>query len=360
MKKMKAIIQFKTLFNRLCWGLALLLALSTMGCEAARSERKQKNERKDPPAVTVVVEKVAAQETQGRVEVTGTLAPWEEAVVSLEAEGRLIAVPVDLGARVRRGSTLARVSPQEFEFRKVQTEADLAAVESEFKRTKDLTARQLVSQQALDEVRRRLEIARTAAELAQKKLTDTTLISPIEGMVAKRLVNVGEYVRVGTPAFNIVRIMPLKLKADVPERYALEVKVNDAVEVYGESLSAKQVLQGKVVRISPIVAVDSRSFSIEAQIENPEGKINPGTFARASIVTANHRRGLSVPEAAVLTFAGTPRVFVVVDNRAKERIIETEGKFKGRLLVTKGLKEGETVIVAGVDRLSDGQAVTIR
>ncbi len=294
------------------------------------------------------------------VDVTGTLAPWEEAMVSLEAEGRLVKVAVDLGDPVRKGQILAVIAPQEYEYKKVQSEAEFAAAEADFKRTQDLAKKEMSTPQQLDENRRRLDVARTAADLARKKLADTILLSPIDGMISKRLMNVGEYVRIGTPAFQIVRITPLKLKADVPERYVSDVTVGAAVNVEYEALGDQPPLTGTVVRVSPIVAVDSRSFPIEARIENPKGSVKPGTFARASVMIAKPEKALVVPEAAVTSFAGTPRVYVLQDGKARERIIDVSGKTKGRIVVTKGLNSGEKVIVSGLETLSDGLSVVAR
>jgi membrane fusion protein (multidrug efflux system) len=333
------------------------LAFSLVDC-SSRTEALPASAANDK-AVSVETIEVNLEDVQRTVEVTGTLAPWEEAVVSLEAEGRLVKVAVDLGDPVRKGQMLALIAPQEYEYKKVQAEAELAAAEADFKRTQDLAKKEMSTPQQLDENRRRLEVARTAADLARKKVADTSLIAPIDGMVSKRLINVGEYVRIGTPAFQIVRTTPLKLKADVPERYVSNVTIGSAVTVEYEALRDKP-LTGTVVRVSPIVAVDSRSFPIEAQIENPKGSVKPGTFARASVMIAKPEKALVVPEAAVASFAGTPRVYVFQDGKAHERVIEVSGKNKGRFIVTKGLSQGEKVIVTGLESLADGRPVVAR
>jgi RND family efflux transporter, MFP subunit len=333
-------------------------ALLMIDC-SSRTEALPASGAVDTP-ISVDTAEVNLEDVQRSVEVTGTLAPWEEAMVSLEAEGRLVKVAVDLGDPVRKGQILALIAPQEYEYKKVQAEAELAAAEADFKRTQDLAKKEMSTPQQLDENRRRLEVARTAADLARKKLADTSLIAPIDGMVSKRLINVGEYVHIGTPAFQIVRTTPLKLKADVPERYVADVSIGSAVTVEYEALRDQPPLTGTIVRVSPIVAVDSRSFPIEAQIENPQGSVKPGTFARASILIAKPEKALTVPEAAVTAFAGTPRVYVLQDGKARERVIEVSGKNKGRIIVTKGLNSGEKVIVSGLETLSDGLPVVAR
>jgi membrane fusion protein (multidrug efflux system) len=339
----------------------VVLAISTLaGCgEKANAKAKAAATTKAPEARPVSVAKAVQEDVPLRVNVTGTLAAWEEATVSLEAEGRLIEVRVDLGDRVQQGSVLARISPENYQFRKVQAEAELLAAEAEFKRLQALVVKDMATRQQLDESQRRVGVARANADLTSKQLADTTLRAPIGGRVSKRMINLGEYVRSGTPAFVLVRTEPLKLRVDVPERYYTKVKVGDPVEATGEALGGR-ILTGKVARISPAVSVDTRSFPVEARFENEDRSVAPGIFARATIQTGNLAQAVMITESAVTSFAGNPRVFVVEGGRVRERPIEIAGRFRGQILVGKGVAVGEMVVSSGVDSLSDGIAVTVR
>jgi membrane fusion protein (multidrug efflux system) len=346
------------------WTITVVIALAmpslTAGCrDAANAKAKAATAERAKAALAVSVATVSQQDVPLRVNVTGTLAAWEEATVSLEAEGRITELRVDLGDRVQKGSVLARISPEVYEFRKVQAEAELLAAEAEFKRLQTLVVKDMATRQQLDESQRRVGVARANVDLARKQYADTTLKAPIGGKVSRRMINLGEYVRSGTAAFVIVRTSPLKLRVDVPERYYSNVKVGDTVEASGEALGGR-VLQGKVVRISPAVSVDSRSFPVEARFENEDGSVAPGIFARATIRTGNLAQALILPESAVVSFAGNPRVFVVDGGRVHERTIEIGGRFQSRILVSKGVTAGETVVSSGVDLLSDGVSVTVR
>ncbi|MBI4701126.1 MAG: efflux RND transporter periplasmic adaptor subunit [Deltaproteobacteria bacterium] len=341
-------------------GAAAWLALVLCGCgRAAAGADAGARDGGGPAAVSVTVVEVVSEEISRQVDVTGTLAAWEEALVSVEADGRLVTVAVDLGARVRRGQPLAQIAPQEYALRRAQAEADLEAARADHARTETLVAQNIATRQQLDEARRRLELARSSLELARKKLADTAVRSPLDGTVSRRLVNAGELVRTGTPAFQVVRASPLKLRAEVPERYAADVKVGDPVRAWGDALGGAE-LEGKVVRIGPAVAEGSRSFPVEAKLENPAEKVKPGSFARVAILTATRSKALTVPESAVVEFAGNPRVFVVQGSSARERPVEIEGKIQGRVMVRRGLQPGERVVVSGLDRLSDGTPIAVR
>ena len=112
--------------------------------------------------------------------------------------------------------------------------------------------------------------------------------------------------------------------------------------------------------MGPAVSLDSRSFPIEARIDNPENALKVGSFARVSIRTSTVDDALTIPERAVFTFAGDPRVFLIDDGKAKEQPIEIAGKNLDRVLVAKGLTSGQKVAASSVELLTDGRAVTVR
>jgi membrane fusion protein, multidrug efflux system len=344
----------------------LLLACLPLACGCSRAAA----EPVAPPAasaapgalsapLSVSVAAAAVERVEKRVEITGTLAASDEAVVSIEAEGRLVALRADLGDRVRKGAVLAQIATDEYGFRKVQADAELAAAQADFDRVSGLSGRDMLPKQQLDESRRRLAVARTAAELAAKKIGDTTLRAPLDGTVSRRMVNDGEYVRVGAPAFQVVRAKPLKFRGDVPERYTALVRPGNAVLAWADS-SPDRPLEGKVTRISPSVSVDTRAFPIEATVDNLDEAVKPGTFARLSILTGEEADAITIPDSAITEFAGNPRVFVVAGGKARERAVELGGKDGDRVIVAKGLAAGETVVTAGLDLLADGQAVAVR
>lgn len=346
--------------NSLSRAACTIFTLTTivLHCGCTRQDKTAQSSPAGTPQ-SITVAEVISQKVERQVDITGTLAPWEDATISFEVDGRIKEVLVDLGDRVEQNAVLALVEQEEYQWKKAQADAELSASEADYKRFKELVANNVVSAQKLEDVRRRQDVAHAAADLAQKTLQDTILRAPFEASVGRRLINAGEYVRTGTQAFYLVRLNPLKFKGDVPERYALDVKVGDRVIAYPES-SGQIPAEGKIIRVGPSVLSDSRSFPVEAEIPNPDDAIKPGTFARLSIITRTIENALMVPENAVVSFAGNPRAFVVENGKVREQTIETAGKIKDRVMVTQGLREGEKVAISGVELLSDGQAVAIR
>ena len=312
-----------------------------------------------PMVLSVTAAQAQLETLQQKVDVTGTLAAWEEATVSLEADGRIIDVRVDLGDRVQKGAVLARISPENYDYRKAQAEAEFAAATSEFERQKTLVEQDMSTKQLLDEANRRLVTAKANLALAAKQYEDTTLRSPITGAIARRSINLGEFVRTGAPAFTIVQTNPVKLQVQAPERYIADVKIGDAVTAQSEALPGKE-LSGVVTRISPSVSPTTRSFAVEARFDNADGMIKPGIFARAQIQTNTTSSVVTVPESALVVFAGNPRLFVVDNGKARERPIEVAGRYQGRVIVSKGLDVSETVVLSGVQALQEGTRIEVR
>jgi RND family efflux transporter MFP subunit len=204
------------------------------------------------------------------------------------------------------------------------------------------------------------ELRRREAEagLARKKLADATLRAPIDGAVARRHVNPGEFLNGNTAVFTIVQSDPLKWSGTVAEHAALQVGPGQVVRLRADTVPGR-TFDGQVTRVSPAVDVTSRTALLEARVPNREGLLKPGLFARGVIELRQDVGVAFVPETAVSYFAGITRVFVVADGRARERTVKLGARREGWVEVQKGMKPGETVAVSGLGQLQDGGAVTI-
>jgi RND family efflux transporter MFP subunit len=152
---------------------------------------------------------------------------------------------------------------------------------------------------------------------------------------------------------TIVRINPLRIKIDIPEQSISEVKVGQSVSVMTSAWPDKN-FAGRVARIAPNVSAQSRTLSIEAEIENSSGALKPGQFATVRILQERTQPAVLVPARAVVTEAGVSRVFVIKEGRAEQRVIQT-GQNEGDLIEVKnGVSTDEQVATSGLERLSDG------
>lgn len=220
---------------------------------------------------------------------------------------------------------------------------------------------------------------------AQQRLADTKIVAPTphglaaagvsgpaEYVVGFRKVTEGEMVRViplvdAPPLFRLVLDRPLRLRVMLPERHKAEVKVGHPVELEVES-HPKERFAARVARVNPTVDRASRTFSVEMLVPNADRRLGAGSFTRATIVTKVDDTAPTVPEEAILNFAGVTKVFVQIDGKAKEVVVKpgasvvaTDGARKRTWVeVEGGLPANARVITSGFSRLADGVMVRVR
>ena len=389
---------------------AALLAVSGIGCGKDTTSARAAGGAKaqEPHPVRVVA--AAIGPFPRTVTVTGTLAADEEVVAGFKVAGRVSEIAVDLGSPVRKGQLLARLDPTDFRLLMEQAEAALRqvraglglprdgsdesvdpektalvrearAVLEEARLNRDRTARlsekNLIArsevdasqsrllvaesryQAALEEIRNRQELLAersSSRALARQQLSDAVLSAPIDGAVRERRASVGEYLAAGAPVFGLVRVHPLRLRVAVPERDAPSVRVGQAVRVLLEGDPA--VHAGRVARLSPSIQEQNRTLNVEAEVANQDGKLRPGSFARAEIVVEADRTAVMLPASTVVTFAGLEKVFVVKDGKAVEKRIRTGRRSGDRVEILEGVAAGEPV-VTDPGNLVGGTPVTV-
>ena len=178
--------------------------------------------------------------------------------------------------------------------------------------------------------------------------------------VARRSVSEGQMIREGDAVYDLTVENPLRLWLNVPERFASEIKVGQEVRITVGSYP-KEVFPGRVSRINPTVATDSRSFQVEASVPNDAMKLRPGGFAKAEIVTDRDATATVVPLDAVVRFAGVTKVFVLgAGNKVEAVAVETGREGPGWVEVLTPLPAAARVVTTGQARLADGTAVAVR
>jgi RND family efflux transporter MFP subunit len=213
-------------------------------------------------------------------------------------------------------------------------------------------------QDAVEEIRNRqalLAQRRTELALARQQLADTAIVAPFDGIVQERKASAGEYLAAGAPIVTIVRVNPLRFRAEVPERDAGNVRAGQQVRVTVEG--ASQTYAGRIVRLSPTITEQSRMLIVEAEVVN-DGTLRPGAFAHADIVTSDTSTAVTVPSNAIVNFAGIEKVILVQNGKALEKSITTGRRINDMTEILAGVNVGDTVIV-NPGNLQSGMAVQV-
>lgn len=364
----------------------------------------------DSAPKTVKVAVVRQQSVRRAVDVVGTLAPVDQVTVSSEADGKVSRIMADLGDRVTAGQPLVMLDNEKQQYTYDQQQAILARALAQygasdpqhlpevektpeaqkahaelvqatqaFERANALFTRTLISQQALDDARTALDSKRAsytsalqnaknlrasiqaseaAMKLAGRQLRDTAIRAPFDGYVERRLVNLGELVKTQMPVMTIVRLDPLKVTAEIPEKMAPWIKEAQPVQLRVDAYEDR-TFTGKVSRISPAVNTATRAFPFEALVPNSEALLKPGTFARVHIESGKTDDVVSVPYAALQYRYGVNRVFVVTGDTLAMRELSVGQRMGDFIEVVSGVKPGERIAITDVDTLADGAAVTV-
>lgn len=204
----------------------------------------------------------------------------------------------------------------------------------------------------------RTNVANAQAQLAlaRKNLSYAIIPSPIDGFVAERTADLGEYVSPQQKVATIVRTNPLRIQINIPEQAIPAVKVGQSVSATTSAWPERN-FAGRVARIAPNVSATSRTLTVEAEIDNSGGALKPGQFATVRILQERTEPAVLVPARAIVTEAGVSRVFVIKEGRAEQRLVQL-GQADGDLTEVKtGVAADELVATSGFERLSDGVAV---
>jgi RND family efflux transporter MFP subunit len=194
-------------------------------------------------------------------------------------------------------------------------------------------------------------------KLAGRQLRDTQIRAPFDGFVQKRLVNMGELVKAQMPVMAVVRLDPLKVTAEIPEKMAPWIMTGQPVDLKVDAYQDRK-FTGKVSRISPAVNTSTRAFPFEALVPNGDAVLKPGTFARVHIESSKVDSVLTVPYSALQYRYGVNRVFIVNGGKLSLRELSVGERMGDRMEVVSGVKAGDRVAVSDVDTLTDGAAVT--
>lgn len=362
----------------------------------------------------VVVQTATPQRISVRrlVDVSGTLLSPDQARVSSEVAGIVREVAVQLGTEVRAGDVLVRLEPRELELALERAESALRQVEAQlgidraqdsqppedeqiasvrqaianrddaraaYTRAEQLRKRGLLSQvdhdtadtrlkvmeanyqAAVDNVRSlkaSLQDRRAAFDLAKKKVADAFIRAPVAGMISERLVQPGEFIKENTPVTTIVQMQPLKLRTAIQEKYAGAVAPGQTVEFRVEAFPDRPIA-GRIAYVSPAVDQTTRTFAVEALVDNADRQLKPGFFAKGTVHTHTDQNVIAVPEEVVSNLAGVTTVYVIEDGKVRQVQITT-GQRAGRLFeVVAGLTGTETLAATNLSQLATGTSVRV-
>lgn len=321
----------------------------------------------------VEVAKVEAQSLRDDAQAVGSLRARQSVMLRPELVGRISALNFKDGGPVRRGQILVQFDDQLQRAELQQMQAQLAIAQAGFKRTQELVAEQFLAQQALDTSAANLKVAQAQLALAQARLNRMAVRAPFDGTAGIRLVNVGDYVKDGADLVALEDARQMLVDYRLPERFGGKVKPGQTVELTLDAMPG-QNFKAVVEAIEPLIDANGRSLGVRALLSRAgqTAQLRSGMFARVSTVFSVNDAALVVPEEAIVPQGGTQFVIKVVAPEAGAKLpadvkfvsqrqeVELGVRRSGKVEIVAGVAEGETVVVAGQQRLQkDGSPLRV-
>ena len=331
-----------------------VLALGLV-CAACTEPEADRGRSATTAAVAVVTAAAAIQPMAIEVEAVGTTRANESVQVTSKASNVVTAIHFTDSQVVSRGDVLAEMDDAQAQAALAEALARFKDSESQYNRTRDLVARELLSQAELDQVeaQHRADEARVAA--AQAGLADTIVRAAFDGRTGFRQVSVGSFVSPGTPITTLDDTSIIKLDFTVSENFLFMLRPGLAVSATSAGLP-NRAFTGRVTNIESRVDPVTRSITVRAEIPNPDDSLRQGMFMTVKL-EGEPEPALLVPEGAIVPEQGRIFVFVVRDGVAERREVRIGKRRPGEVQVVEGLAEGERVIVEGTQNVRDGTAV---
>jgi RND family efflux transporter MFP subunit len=317
-----------------------------------------------------------------------------------KVNGRLQTVHVRLGDAVRRGQLIAKVEDRELQEQvraaeasyKVsqasirQREADLQLAKTNLDRSRSLFERQLLPQQTFDDTQARYQAAVAQVDLARAQfeqasarldelkitLSNTEILSPVDGFVGKRYLDPGAFVSANAPVASVVDIRTVRMVANLVEKDVKRVPVGTPALVEVDAFPGES-FSGKVSRVAPVFDPATRTAEMEIEVPNASYRLKPGMYARVHLTVGTRPSALTVPSNAVVNIDGQPGVFLTAPPKTGQpqpaastsptavnvrfQPVETGIRDGERIEITSGLTDGAQVITTGAGALRDGDLV---
>lgn len=332
---------------------AIAMLLLFTGCS------KKTSDTQETEVIPVEVATVGKEIIDRKIELVGTLAAWKEANLGAQTTARIHRIYVEEGKEVREGDLLFEMDDTQLAQAKIQYEL----AKNDYERMKPLYEMGSISRSEFDRVKAAYE---NAEKVYTMMLSNIQFKAPFAGVITAKRMNEGEIFMLapgagGAPSIvQLMQLNPLKLLVNVSEVNFGEVKRGQNVSIVSDVYPGR-VFSGVITRINPTINPATRTFEVEVRILNPDRKLRPGMFVRATI-DIGKVSAVVVDRAAVLKQLGVNAyyAFVAEGNKAQRRTVKVGQEFDDRIEILEGLRIGDALVVKGQARLKDGSLIDIK
>lgn len=346
MKKLTAILT-----PLLVIGVIILILLSNK----AKMEEKA---RGSFTAYPVSVSALTKQQLSDNLSQVGVINANNDVAIASETQGKVVVVLAKIGSHVSAGAPIIQVDNELPKAKLLATETNYEKIRKDFERSEALHRDGLISDSQYESARLAYKGAEAEYIAAKRQYNNTTITTPISGIVSARPVDIGAMVSPGMPVANVVDISKLKVKLSIAEQDAFRLRVGDLVDVETDVYPGIQ-FPGRIESIS-VKADEAHTYPVEISLlNNTKYPLRAGMFGRVNFKMATVNNVLAIPREALIGSIKEPQVYVIEDGKARLRKIVVGAEVGTKLIVLQGLSEGETIVINGQDNLKENVAVNV-
>ena len=348
---------------------ALLFSLMITACGSKDASTDKSNaEKKGPKPTLVTTTQVKIQPLETTEEAVGTLEGLDNPTLSSEVSGRVIKIHVNTGEFVKKGQLIATLDATDFALQRNEAQAEVARIEAQLAnqaktvaRNQALVSKKFISQNAVDNeiaqqnvLKEQLEGANARISSINHNSSKTKLYAPASGNIEKKLVDDGEYVKVGDPIVLIVSKQHLRAHLPFPEYIAAKLK--PGLEVRLSTPTSEYAVKSVIHELKPMIVEGSRTIDVIADIAGSPDWL-PGASVTGKVVLGQESATMMVPEQSVVLRPAGEVVYVVRNNTAYQAIVKTGIHQNGLVEILSGINENDTIVVDGAGFLTDATEI---
>jgi len=339
--------------------LRLLLLSALVACGGAEARNSDVNT--DPVAIPeatgtrVEIATITPSEALLELTIPGEVEGANDAVLASPAGGYIESVRVEQGQAVRKGQSLVSVNAGIYAAQHEQAKAQHEQAQLNLDRAEALG--DLASPAQLDGLKTQLRVAKANADLARINLSRSVVKAPFDGVVGQLSATVGEIASPGAPLVRVVQLDPVHVSASVSDRDVVAMRVGMSAKVTTEAVP--DLFDGEVIHIDPAASLQTRAFTAEVEVANPDRRLLPGMIASVRVFEKLAEDAVVIPQDWLVTRIEGVGVFVDVDNRATWRPVRSGAVVRDQVIIEEGISVGDRVVMTGHRGLAEGDALII-
>ncbi len=362
----------RSMNKRKWWLILVVVVLVGLGIwRGGQIWLERKATKTELPRPTVVVQTAQKVNKENSLSYTGNVQALNEAVVSSKVGGRVTRILVDNGMRIKAGQPLAVLDNTDYAMALSASQATLkkaevqeTTVRSNYDRIKVLYEQGAVAEKDMEELEAALavaeadlESARVGVANAEEAFNNTTIIAPINGLVANRNVMLGQMVAPGTPLMLVQDMDTVWVTINIEQKKCDVMKPGLPALINVEG--SKTELKGTVKIINPAANIAARVFETRIKVDNSEHLLKTGMFVRVKIFVGSDKEVLAVPQNALISKDGLFFLFTVDKDKISRQQVTVGDVFNQMVEVKSGLKVGQQVVISNVNKLKDQDLVRV-